>query len=383
MLKHQCHTCRSELNKVLDRETIAGCDKIMVKIKEDRHHKTLMRQKAKLDRLMRKEESVNKGGSSNPNMPRYMYHSSKNTYMYQSSTDSLSTTASTTPDNGTSEDPTTNSRSTTTTSTAVKSKSKWVTNMSKKPLTESQVKLLANGPNYAVAPRNPPSAEYITAVEKTCQNLTQGEADEMRAEIKAAIKRSHPPRPNITREEQRALRELKKDDTRVILTADKGVCLLVVDKDEYIRKAEELLKEKTYKIIPTDPTNRQKNRLIQILKKIKEEGGMSETTYKKIYPTGAGIPKFYGLPKIHKAGVPLRPIVSSRGSVSYNTAKELARILKPLAGRTIYSVHNTQDFAEQMKTIKLLTDECIIAYDVKALITSVPIEPAIKIIKNT
>ena len=95
-----------------------------------------------------------------------------------------------------------------------------------------------------------------------------------------------------------------------------------------------------------------------------------------------GIPKFYGLPKIHKAGVPLRPIVSSRGAVSYNIAKELASIFKPLAGRTIYSVHNTQDFADQMKTIKLLPDECIISYDVKALFTSVPIEPAIKIIKQ-
>ena len=76
----------------------------------------------------------------------------------------------------------------------------------------------------------------------------------------------------------------------------------MLDKDEYIRKTEELLKEKTYQIIPTDPTSRQKNRLIQILKKIKEEGGISETTYKKIYPTGAGIPNFYGLTKIHKAG---------------------------------------------------------------------------------
>ena len=60
---------------------------------------------------------------------------------------------------------------------------------------------------------------------------------------------------------------------------------------------------------------------------------MNEDTYRKMYPTGAGIPKFYGLPKIHKAGVPLRPIVSSRGSVAYGTAKELARILKLLAGR--------------------------------------------------
>ena len=147
---------------------------------------------------------------------------------------------------------------------------------------------------------------------------------------------------------------------------------MVLDKETYIEKAEELLKDKTYKTIPTDPTNKLKNKIIQILKKIKEEGGMSEATYKKVYPTGAGIPKFYGLPKIHKAGVPLRPIVSSRGSVSYNIAKELAKILKPLAGNTIYSVHNTQDFAEQLKAIKLMPDECITSYDVKAYLHQCP-----------
>ena len=41
------------------------------------------------------------------------------------------------------------------------------------------------------------------------------------------------------------MRELKKDDIRVILTADKGVGLVVMDKEEYVGKAEELLKEKT------------------------------------------------------------------------------------------------------------------------------------------
>ena len=51
-----------------------------------------------------------------------------------------------------------------------------------------------------------------------------------------------------------------------------------------------------------------------------------------MYPTGAETPKIYGLPKINEAGVPLKPIVSSRGEVSYETAKELARILKPLEG---------------------------------------------------
>ena len=101
-----------------------------------------------------------------------------------------------------------------------------------------------------------------------------------------------------------------------------------------------------------------------------------------MYPTGAGIPKFYGLPKVHITGVPLRPIVSSRGSVTYNTSEELARILKPLAGRSTFSVQNTMDFVEQVKNIRLQPQECIVSYDVKALVTSVPIKPAIKIIKQ-
>ena len=154
-----------------------------------------------------------------------------------------------------------------------------------------------------------------------------------------------------------------------------------MDKEEYMKKAEELLSQGTYKITPAVPTTKQ-NKLILLLKNIKAEGGMNEEKYKKLYPTGAGIPKFYGLPKIHKEGVPLRSIVSSRGAVSYETAKELARILKLLVGKSPYNVHNTRDFVQQMKNIQLQQEECIISYDVKALCTSVPIEPAIETIKK-
>ena len=118
------------------------------------------------------------------------------------------------------------------------------------------------------------------------------------------------------------------------------------------------------------------------MKKIKTEGGISEEKYKKMYPTGAGSPKFYGLPKIHKNETPLRPIVSSTGTVSYNAANELANILKPLVGWTSHHLKNTKDFIEQIKDVKLLPDETIISYDIKALFTSVPIQPVINIIKS-
>ena len=61
--------------------------------------------------------------------------------------------------------------------------------------------------------------------------------------------------------------------------------------------------------------------------------------YKQLYPTSAVHPKFYGLPKIHKVGTPLRSIVSSRGSITYGV--DLVYIIKPLAGQSLNHLKNT------------------------------------------
>ena len=187
---------------------------------------------------------------------------------------------------------------------------------------------------------------------------------------------------NISKEELKALKELKLDNNRLILTANKGVALVVMDKQEYVKKVEDLLQESSYKKNAEDPTAKQKNKLISILKTIKADGGLKDELYRRLYPTGAGSPQFYGLPKIHKPGIPLRPIISSIGTVTYNTAKELARILKPLVGLSKHHIHNTIDFVEQIKEVKLKEEESMVSYDVTALFTSVPIPPVLKIIEE-
>ena len=115
---------------------------------------------------------------------------------------------------------------------------------------------------------------------------------------------------------------------------------------------------------------------------MKNKTGMQKNNYRKMYPTGASPPKFYGLPKIHKKNIPLRPIVSSIGSVSYGVAKELARIIKPLMGNSQHHVHNSKQFAEEMKELKLEEGKCITSYDVAALFTSIPVPSALNIIKE-
>ena len=158
--------------------------------------------------------------------------------------------------------------------------------------------------------------------------------------------------------------------------------MVIMDRQGYINKANSLLNQKTYRSIPWDPTNTIKNKLISILKRVKNQTGLDSLTNKSMYPTGCVPPRFYGLPKIHKPDSPLRPIVSSCGSVTYGVARELATILNPLVGRSPHHINNTQDFVEQVKHITLVPGECLSSYYVSALFTSVSVDPALNIIRD-
>ena len=83
-----------------------------------------------------------------------------------------------------------------------------------------------------------------------------------------------------------ALRELKRDRDCIVLTADKGVAMVIMDRQEYVNKANCLLNQSTYRSIPRDPTNSIKNKLISILKRVKNQTGLDSNTYKSMYPTG-------------------------------------------------------------------------------------------------
>ena len=81
---------------------------------------------------------------------------------------------------------------------------------------------------------------------------------------------------------------------------------------------------------------------------------MGEGLYRTMYPTSCLAPKFYGLPKIHKTVTPLRPVVSSRGSVTYGVAKVIAKILKPFVGKLPHHIPSTNDFVSKVREVTLL-----------------------------
>ena len=101
-----------------------------------------------------------------------------------------------------------------------------------------------------------------------------------------------------------------------------------------------------------------------------------------MYPTSCVLPKFYGLPKIHKTGNSLSPIVSSRGSVTYGVAKVLSKVLKPLVGKFPHHIQSSGNFVSRAKGLTLQLGECLSSHNVTSLIYSVPIDPALNIIRD-
>ena len=86
------------------------------------------------------------------------------------------------------------------------------------------------------------------------------------------MKKIKPPKSNITKEEAKAIKELKNDQERMVLTTEKGVSMVVMDREDYDKKSEELLSKSAYRVLPSDPTTKHKNKLIALLKTIKAEG---------------------------------------------------------------------------------------------------------------
>ena len=275
MLKSLRDTCMNELERVFNEEWMPKC-KDFIDVGREKHHlKTLKRQKEKFNRLFHKKQE--KEGKSTILHGVHIDHHSNPTW--QNNTCHIL------------EDRGENSNSNNIHDEIIdevvderveRKENIWVKNLSASTLTKDQIKALVHGPNYVIVPRSPPVGEYITAIENVCNQLQQGKVEELRGEIKSVLKNIHIPRSNITREERKAIDELRKDETKMILTADKGVSMVVLNSDDYNQKAEALLQESAYRSIPNDPTNKYKNKLIALLKTIKTEGGINEATYKRL-----------------------------------------------------------------------------------------------------
>ena len=100
--------------------------------------------------------------------------------------------------------------------------------------------------------------------------------------------------------------------------------VVIMDLNEYIDCCLTISNDREkFKCLHKDPTQIREGKFQRLLRKLRSEGKLDETTYRNIYPKGSQPARFYGLPKLHKkreAGSPPRfkPIFSSIGAYNYS-----------------------------------------------------------------
>ena len=118
------------------------------------------------------------------------------------------------------------------------------------------------------------------------------------------------------------------------------------------------------------------------LLELRDNNFIEQQEHFKLKPTGTQPPRFYDLPKLHKDGTPMRPIVSYTGTPLYEISKYIANILKPYGKLKEQHTNSSKSFSTFICQQKIEPDEIMVSFDVTSLYTTIPIDQALLIIKD-
>ena len=277
-----------------------------------------------------------------------------------------------------------------------------IMNLSSIELTETQKNVLCRGINFGV-PRMIMTEEVKAEFEICWQELRHKNAvsNELREECRSTLttlahqyagsridKAGFP----LDREHLAALRALRADPSIVVTKPDKGNGVVVMDRSDYVAKMLTILsdEQKFQRLgeVETHDFTYQRERSLQayLLRQYKDKE-ISEELYHRLRPVGASRPRMYGLPKTHKPGVPLRPILSMVNAPQHELAKWLATVLHPVVLQ--FGDHTVKDTFEFCANIDAcaengdITDSFMCSFDVRSLFTNIPLKETLKICLDT
>ena len=297
-------------------------------------------------------------------------------------------------------------------------------NLSKKILTDIEIKVLEKGLDYASIQNKINEPELRSDFEEFCRTMRlkwhfRNEPTPCSKETPAFARKStwKPPKghpnlevflspiekelfelaetslgySNFSEERWQAVRALANDRGIVIKKADQGSCVVVWDRNDYIALAEKQLSdENTYKDINF------KDKILQelednsntLFRKLKTKGSITEKEFKYFtieFKKATNLGKLYLLPKIHKRleNVPGRPVISNCGTPTEKVSEFLDSQLKPVMQSSRSYIKDSGDFIKKIKNIGTIPkDSILVTADVVGLYPSIPHEAGLKALEK-
>ena len=178
------------------------------------------------------------------------------------------------------------------------------------------------------------------------------------------------------------LKSLQSDSSIIITKPDKGRGVVILDKTDYTNKMLLLLSDTSkYKILPHTDVLRHiisiEDRLNRLTRSLRSQ--TFNHTHLHVSGTAPGI--MYGVPKIHKPNVPLRPVLNAINTPSYKLSKAFIPILTPLTTNQ-YSITNSYSLSHTLINTHF-QQSTLTSFDIQNLFTNIPINETVDIIVNS
>ena len=182
----------------------------------------------------------------------------------------------------------------------------------------------------------------------------------------------------LSRHQQQLLCDLKADDDIVVKPSDKSKGFVVMSKTSYVKKCHKLLESQdSYDKLEINADRLDENTKA-FLKDTNPEK-LPPALERAVTPQHSRIPQFYGLPKDHKTGLPVRPVVSCCDGPTSNLSLLMERILNQLLPFVPAHLSSTTQCIQDLKhyRIKLQKEHILVSLDVVGLYSNIPIADAI------
>ena len=189
---------------------------------------------------------------------------------------------------------------------------------------------------------------------------------------------------NMTRVEERALSTLKRRQDIIIKAADKGSAVVVMDRERYIGECERQLSDRNiYAVLLTDPSEDNFKKIRILLDRMLETGVIDVDQACFALPLFLTPARFYLLPKVHKCGVPGRPVISASGSLTENLSDLVDFLIKDFVPLIPSHLKDTFDFLKKVRALgPQPPGTLLVTVDVVALYPSIPHDLGIASLSN-
>ena len=153
------------------------------------------------------------------------------------------------------------------------------------------------------------------------------------------------------------LKNIIKDDNIAILSVDKDSSIVIMQKDDYDHKLQQMIDEGIKNGIYTPTEDNTLNDLRKLQDFLKRNFKNKFARYEDMRPVSNQPGRIYATSKTHKFNslddisvdnLKFGPIISQIGTYTYNAAKVIAEYLKPLCSNQ-YKISDTEEFASLIK----------------------------------